>query len=95
MHGRLGRVGILDLLDRVVDRRVERDAGGVDARHADALQRAAEAAERGAAAALGGLPLEYVAADLRDAVVALDELIGRVAPDDVLDVVFSRFCIGK
>lgn len=65
------------------------------ARHADALHRAADAARRAADAAEAPLPLEYVAADLRDAALALEEMIGRVAPDDVLDVVFSRFCIGK
>lgn len=89
---------VRDAIAAALRARVGETEGGLAllrARHADALQRAAEAAERGAAAALDALPLEYVAADLRDAVAALDELIGRVAPDDVLDVVFSRFCIGK
>jgi tRNA modification GTPase len=39
--------------------------------------------------------LELRAEALRSASVALDRLIGRIEPDQVLDVVFSRFCIGK
>jgi tRNA modification GTPase len=40
-------------------------------------------------------PLEFAAADLRDAADALDELVGTVRSDDVLGQVFSTFCIGK
>lgn len=64
-------------------------------RHADALARAADAGEAAASALLEGLPLELAAADLRDAIAALDELIGPVQAEDVLDEVFARFCIGK
>ena len=36
-----------------------------------------------------------VADELRAATVALAMLIGRVAPDQLLDEIFARFCIGK
>jgi tRNA modification GTPase len=35
------------------------------------------------------------ATHLRAAVLALDDLIGVVTPDDVLDRVFATFCVGK
>ena len=38
---------------------------------------------------------ELVAEDLRLAQMALEEVTGRVLPDEVLAAVFSRFCIGK
>ena len=58
-------------------------------RRADAaLTRAHEAA----AASAGG---ELVAADLRAAVTHLEEIIGIVASDDVLNRIFAHFCIGK
>jgi tRNA modification GTPase len=38
---------------------------------------------------------EYVSAELRIAVAALGEVTGAVYTDDILDRVFSRFCIGK
>jgi tRNA modification GTPase len=40
-------------------------------------------------------PLEIVAEDLRLACFFLESLIGRVGVEDVLDRIFSRFCIGK
>lgn len=48
-----------------------------------------------AAAKAGGESLELRAESLRRASIALDRLIGRIEPDQVLDLVFSRFCIGK
>ncbi|MFM7074163.1 MAG: GTPase, partial [Planctomycetota bacterium] len=38
---------------------------------------------------------EYIAAELRLALDALGQVAGAVHSDDILDVVFSRFCIGK
>jgi len=44
--------------------------------------------------ARGGDPV-LAAHHLRDAVAALEELIGLVHPDEVLGRVFARFCVGK
>jgi tRNA modification GTPase len=41
------------------------------------------------------LPAPVAAVHLRTAVVALEELIGAVSVDDVLERVFSSFCVGK
>jgi tRNA modification GTPase len=38
---------------------------------------------------------EIAADDVRQAMTALDEVVGRVSSDDVLDQVFAGFCIGK
>lgn len=40
-------------------------------------------------------PLEIVALDLQDALSALDEITGTHAPGEVLDRIFSEFCLGK
>lgn len=64
-------------------------------RHAVALLCAATAIERAHVGLRQGLDLELIAADLRDAADALAEVTGEIAPDDVLDAVFSSFCIGK
>lgn len=42
-----------------------------------------------------GLPAPVAAVHLRDAVVALETMIGAVDVEDVLDRVFSTFCVGK
>ncbi len=41
------------------------------------------------------LPLDAVAQDIEDALDALGEITGTVVPDDILDIVFSQFCLGK
>ena len=43
----------------------------------------------------GSVPAEMAATHLRPAESALEELIGVIRPDDVLDRVFADFCIGK
>ena len=43
----------------------------------------------------GGVPAEFASAHLKAAETALEEILGVVAADDVLDRVFRDFCIGK
>lgn len=38
---------------------------------------------------------ELVSEEIRQAIRAVEEIVGRVEADDMLDVVFSRFCMGK
>ena len=40
-------------------------------------------------------PAELIASTLRSALDGLGELVGRVTPDEVLEHVFARFCVGK
>jgi tRNA modification GTPase len=47
------------------------------------------------ATAPGQTETELVAEDLRQAVLALERLIGRIGVEDVLDQLFAGFCIGK
>ena len=54
----------------------------------DCLDRAAGLVERGE-------PLELVAFDLRQAASAIDEITGRIYNEEILDTIFSKFCIGK
>ncbi len=42
-----------------------------------------------------GGPLELISIDMRDGINALDEIVGGVTNEDVLDVLFKEFCIGK
>jgi tRNA modification GTPase len=38
---------------------------------------------------------EFIAADLRNAEDALNEIVGRITTDDILNNIFKKFCIGK
>ena len=73
----------------------ERSSLVASARHRDNLQRADAALARAHDAATAGAGGELVAADLRAAVTHLEEIIGIVAGDDVLNRIFAHFCIGK
>ena len=64
-------------------------------RQAHTLESACAALERAAAAGTAGEPGEIVALELREALSALEELLGQRVSDDLLERVFSRFCIGK
>ena len=67
----------------------------VSAHQESSLQGASSALERALEVLTAGLGLELAAADLRDALRCLEDLTGKVTPDDVLAHVFSSFCIGK
>jgi tRNA modification GTPase len=88
--------GLRELL-RELTERVEKLAGLSEwpsltrARHRQALE-SAETALRGALAAE---PLELLAEDLRLAVRSIGSITGRVDIENILDVIFRDFCIGK
>jgi tRNA modification GTPase len=64
-------------------------------RHRDALLRA-QAHLRAAAQSWGAArPVDLLAGDLTVALNALGEIVGEQVGDDLLDLIFSRFCIGK
>jgi tRNA modification GTPase len=45
--------------------------------------------------ALPVTPSEFLAADLREALQLLGQISGETTPDDILDLIFSQFCVGK
>ena len=67
----------------------------INARHQDALGRARKAARQAADALSCDATLELVALDLRLAANAVGEIVGKTTTEDLLDAIFSTFCIGK
>ncbi len=67
----------------------------INTRHRDCLRRALESCDLARAALCQGLSSEYVAVDLDKALHAVGEVIGVVDVEQILDSVFSQFCIGK
>jgi tRNA modification GTPase len=67
----------------------------INARHEALLRDAAESLARARDAAAAGEPEECLCVDLRRTLSRVNEVVGRDAPDEVLDAVFSTFCIGK
>jgi tRNA modification GTPase len=84
---------------------VESVAGGVaahrdwslaiNARHADCLRRARGYVEAARGALASDLSPEFVAEELRAAMDAVGEVVGKVDSEEILGKIFSAFCIGK
>lgn len=85
--------GVDEVLDRVRSALADRVAGAgllVRRRQVEAMQDASNALVN-----FNGMPPEILAETVRVVSQRLWEVIGRVAPDDYLDEIFSTFCIGK
>ena len=61
----------------------------------ESLREAGESLKRAGALALSSGGEELIASELRSALADLGKVVGAVYTDDILDRVFSRFCIGK
>ncbi len=66
-----------------------------NSRHRDALVRAKQSLELALASIKGEASGEFVSVDLRAALDALGEITGVVTTEDILNNIFSSFCIGK
>jgi len=73
----------------------ESAAIAVNARHQDALRRTREALDRTRSAMTAGASLDLISLDLRIAVGAIGEIVGKTTTEDLLDRIFSTFCLGK
>jgi tRNA modification GTPase len=90
---------LLDALVRAVQARrltLQQDAlVAINQRHREALVRAKSALDQFAFDVEHEEPPEILAADLREAVSSLGEISGEAVTEEILDSIFSRFCIGK
>lgn len=65
-------------------------------RHRDCLQRANQSLGSFVdGVRSGGVPVTILTADIKDALGALDEIVGKTYTEDILGRIFSKFCIGK
>ncbi|MCD6519430.1 MAG: tRNA uridine-5-carboxymethylaminomethyl(34) synthesis GTPase MnmE [Anaerolineae bacterium] len=64
-------------------------------RHRALFQRALEHVREALHALEEGLPLDLVSIDVTEAIDALGELTGETASEELLETIFSNFCIGK
>ena len=91
-----GIAGLRDALLSAAGVEPTRDRAAIaNMRHAALLEQAREALGRARAAAADGVPEEFVLADLHEARGRFDEVTGARPQDEVLQVIFERFCIGK
>ncbi|MEY5027218.1 MAG: tRNA uridine-5-carboxymethylaminomethyl(34) synthesis GTPase MnmE [Verrucomicrobiota bacterium] len=91
-----------EALDGEVEARLSLGLGGtgewrvaINARHQDCLRRALERLQAGLDAFGAGLSAEFVAEELRGALEAVGEVVGRADTEELLGKIFATFCIGK
>ncbi|MEN6373506.1 MAG: tRNA uridine-5-carboxymethylaminomethyl(34) synthesis GTPase MnmE [Smithella sp.] len=93
--------GINELKKAIIDSTgadQEEDTGAVmitNMRHKIALEKALTNIERAKENVLCGMSPELTAFDLREVLDSLDEITGKKIDDEILDKIFSSFCIGK
>jgi len=84
-----------ELRGLLITSEIEAPAVITNLRHRGALRRSSEALARSAAALDERYAPEFVAIDLTEAREALEEITGVIRNDDILEHIFSSFCIGK
>jgi tRNA modification GTPase len=85
-----------EILTRITKQNLKPESAlAINTRHRDCLRRARESCDQAAAKQAEGLSQEYAAIHLNEALRAVGEVIGAVDVEQILDSVFSQFCIGK
>lgn len=95
--------GIVELEDAIADMVLAGSlptaaSGGVvvsNVRHRRALEESGSALEHALRTAEAGMPADLVSVDLKAAAGALASITGETVSEDVIDRIFSEFCIGK
>jgi len=64
-------------------------------RHKEALLKASGYFKKAVINLNGGLPMEIISADLNAGLKSLGEIIGKTPHEEILDSIFSNFCLGK
>jgi tRNA modification GTPase len=83
------------LRDLILDVEMEAPVVITNLRHRSALQRSESSLSRAAVSLGESCPPEFVAMDLNEARVALEEITGVIQNDNILERIFANFCIGK
>ncbi len=83
------------LLGSADEAKASRSVGLGTERQRNAVRNARAGIDRALDAAEAGFPMDAVAQDIEDALIPLGEITGEITSADVLDAVFSGFCVGK
>lgn len=66
----------------------------VERRHYEALEKALNSLDK-SITAIGVQPLDIITIDIRDALISLGLISGETADENVINEIFSKFCVGK
>lgn len=99
-------IGLNELKDKIVETALKgKTVRGVgdsyrtgivtNIRHVQALERVLTSVDSFIDGIIKKTPHEYLAVELREALDAIGEILGITTPEDILNKIFSNFCIGK
>ena len=97
----VSRDGIRELIDEIHrfvyggEIKMEQDIMIADARHEQLLKEAAGSLEDARFMLENGEALDFAESDIRTAWMLLGEITGESVTDDIVNEIFSRFCLGK
>ena len=98
LSGKTGE-GVNDLMDQIkirLDNYFNRSGSACNGRHRNAMRKANMALDLAKKNLVNeGMEVELVAEDVRQAILNLEGLLGKVDIEEVYGEIFSRFCIGK
>jgi tRNA modification GTPase len=83
------------LRDLLIDSKLESPVVITNLRQRSALERSATSLSHAAISLRESYAPEFVAMDLNEARIALEEITGIIQSDDILERIFANFCIGK
>jgi len=87
---------LVDDVAKVMPERGEVGEVVTNERHRDCLVRAAQAIDSFIEGVKSrGVPVTILTTDIKEALSALDEIVGKTYTEDILGRIFSKFCIGK
>lgn len=94
------KLHIDDLKNRIYSAAIKDQLSGdetlvTNIRHLEALQKTEEALTRILGGIDGSITSDFLSMDIKQALHYLGEITGAVTTDDLLDNIFSKFCIGK
>lgn len=95
------REGIEELKEAIIQQFTQTDISSSDRlivtniRHNEALIRTKKSLQQLIGSLDNGYSAEFLAVDLKESLDHLGEILGETTTEDILDRIFSRFCIGK
>ncbi|KYG70864.1 tRNA modification GTPase [Bdellovibrio bacteriovorus] len=90
------RAQVLDeLVNEFADLQMENTVLISNSRHLENLSRALENTKRAKSVVEDGLGEEFLALEFKEALIAIQETLGKRFDDQIMDRVFKEFCIGK
>lgn len=94
-HTGAGIDALIARIGQILDRRVQPAGSAIRDRHRQAMETSIAGMDAAKDLIASDGPTDLIAEELRSAIRAVDMIVGRVDVEDLLDEIFSSFCIGK